>query len=467
MFKMKNCLLLFCCLCLVFPSFGAKEVPVPWKEVRVYAKGSEQNHGKLVRCRAWTPDSPDYLAYSIYYDQDGSVENFVNQKWKDAFARGFYAYRRVQDPVRPFKRVFLPSPPHIVRMMQEFPSNGEKNPNGLGKDDCGHFVPMESDHFNPYWRRVDRVMAMAQQQGHIYFFPDKEGGEEVVHWDGENQFHVGSVSPFPDSRGLIVAHIRKKRETGLYGRVAINPETGKSIPLKKEALITRSREDPKYLTDKLSLVKDAGRFCGRFAVSRREDDFYPVSGRDDASVSSGNYNDLGDDCFAVDGQVWCSRGDNAVLLYPEPWEEKGAPLAVTLVNDGSPGEDQLNLQIKFTNQGKSPIVLPEGWGTVVLRFSSTPDHVDNYLEEVPLHTETVLVEGNGDMKDQFPSLTLDEGQSAAAMILFEARDRRIIPRDEEVYIKATFSTAGPPETPGHGMYTSPSIKVSRFIPSRN
>ena len=464
---MKIGLLTLCFLCVASLSFGAKEAPVLWKEIKVYAQGREQKEGKLVRCRAWTPDSPDYLAYSIYYDQDGSVNQFVNQKWKDAFARGFYAYRRVQDPVHPFERVFLPSPPHIVQIMKGFPFTGENIPNGLGKDDCGHFVPMESDHYHIYWRRVDRVMAMAQQQGHLYFFPDKEGDEKEVHWDGEGQFHVDSVSPFPDSRGLIIACIRKKGESEGGGRVAINPETGKSFPLEKNALILRSQEDPMYLTDKLSLSKSTGRFCDDFVVFRGENDFYPVSGRNDASVAAGDYNHLGDDCFAVDSQVWCSRGDNAVLLYPEPWEDKGTPMAVTLVNDGSPGEGKLNLKIKFTNRGKAPIVLPEGWGTVILRFSSTPDHVRNYLAEVPLHTETVLVEGNGDVEDQFPGLTLNEGQSVTAMLLFEACDWRVMPRDGDVYIKATFSTAGSPETPGHGMYTSPSIKVPGFIPTPN
>lgn len=432
----------------------------PWKEIAVYSVNEET--GTLLKSRAWTPESPDYLAYSIQHMENN------NDTYREQFAKGFYAYKKEDDPVKPFSMVSLLPPPEVLQAIKAFPSKTEPLQVGELKDDAERYIPLRNDSYTPYWRRFDRVLGMVQAEGRIYFFPDKKEKAQRLCWDGEDMYQLCRVSCFPNKDGLLMAGA-KVRKDGKRVSMYLDPSTGKSFPCN---LVSNCSFEDGY-GPLGNPVRIDGEMTGMKTGSRRSSVFNVTSSYGESWKGVRQVwrsCELGGDVVVTDGTAWCSRGDNAVLLYPEPWEDPTAGMSVTLESRGSPAPGEMDFLLTLKNTSGKPVKLEQGWGDVILRFSGDGHFTLNNLCEVDFEPSTPGWKPPATdchdyrTKDFLPSQTLNPGESASARIWYSCPDWRIYPRGPHVFVKATFSTAGPVGTPGHGMYTSIPIKVPNPVP---
>lgn len=427
-----------------FPCPDVRESP-PWKEIAVYSVDEET--GTLLKSRAWTPESPDYVAYSILHSQDD------NDTYREQFVKGFFAYKREKDPVHPFSLVRLLPPQKILDVMKTFPS-GHGMKNGMLANDSERYLPLRNDSYTPYWGRFDRILGMVQAEGRIYFFPDKKEKAKHISWDGEDRYKLGSVTPFPDPQGLLEFRGVTRDDERKSVWMMLDPVTGKSssVPMGYDSAC--SFENLVQVDSGKVGKKESMRWCSSFEVVNS------LGGETVRQI----WTRFGEDIIIVEGKAWLSRGDNAVLLYPEPWEDSTAAVSVTLESLGSPAPGDMEFILTLKNASGKPVRLEQGWGNVILRFSSDGRFTCNNLCEVHLEPFASAWDLSAAGDDFLPEETLDPGESTAAFIKYSCPDWRIYPRDSHVFVKATFSTSGAVGTPGHGMYTSAPIKVPNPIP---
>lgn len=435
---------------------GVRQSP-PWKETSVYSV--DEKNGTLLKSRAWTPESTDYLAYSILHvwkEGDSCRENF---------AKGFVAYEPRKDPVRPFSLVLLLPPQEIIDIMETFPFGRGMLDNGTSANDSERYIPLRNDSYTPYWRRFDRMLAMVQSEGRIYFFPDRKEKSQKIPWDGEGKYKLEKVSNFPDRRGLLRIRARMGGDQGKIVYLNLDPATGKSFSLPAGTccpavggLEEFSWTNPVRIDPDTEGFKDSMRWGCSFEAARS-------AGRGKGAETVRQIwrgPDLGEDIIVMDGKVWLSRGDNAVLLYPEPWRDSLSCISVTLESRGSSVPGDMDFMLTLKNVSGKPVKLEQGWGGVILRFSCDGHFTNNSLFEGSLEP---FVPGWGlAAEDGLPAQTLEPGESTSALIRYSCPDWRIFPRDAHVFVKATFSTSGPVGMPGHGIYTSAPIKVSNPVP---
>ncbi len=440
----------FALACTAFASRDRVRQSPPWQEIAVYSV--DEKSGTLLKSRAWTPESPDYLAYSIRHcGKDGD-------SCREQFAKGFFAYERRKDPVQPFTMVRLLPPQEILDIMKTLPSGEGKG--GTPTNDSERYVPLRNDSYTPYWKRFDRILGMVQSEGRVYFFPDGKEKAQRIPWDGEGRYRLEKVSNFPNHRGLLEIRARIGGNEGKTVYLNLDPVTGKSSPSLIGACcpVMGGLEEPAPFINPVRIdpetagFKESMRWCSSFEAARS------AEGGKKVEMLRQTWSDLGEDIIVTDGRVWLSRGDNAVLLYPEPWQDDSSSrVSVTLENRGSSAPGNMDFMITLKNISGKPVKLEQGWGSVILRFSGDGRFTCNSLCEARL--EPFVPGWDLSTGEELPEQTLGPGESVAALIRYSCPDWRIYPRDAHVFVKATFSTFGPVETPGHGMYTSAPIRV--------
>lgn len=444
--------------CKAFASRERVRQSPPWKEIAVYSV--DEKRGTLLKSRAWTPDSPDYLAYSIRHcGKDGDT-------CREQFAKGFFAYERRKDPVQPFSMVRLLPPQKILDIMKTFPSGHGRLDDGTLANDSERYIPLRNDSYTPYWMRFDRILGMVQAEGRIYFFPDRRAKAQRIPWDGEGRYKLERVSNFLNRRGLLEIRAKMGGDEGKTVYLNLDPVTGKtsSAPMGTCGLAMGVLDEPTALVNPVRIdletvgFKESMRWCSSFEVVRS------AEGGKKVETFRQTWRDLGEDIIVADGRVWLSRGDTMpYLLYPEPWQgDSLSCVSVTLENRGSSAPGNMDFMLTLKNISSKPVKLEQGWGSVILRFSGDVRFTCNSLCEARL--ESFVPGWDLSAKEELPELTLEPGESAAALIRYSCPDWRIYPRNAHVFVKATFSTFGPVETPGHGIYTSTPIRVPNPIP---
>ncbi len=214
---MTTTLSFFASIC-AFACFAYADQPSPWEETPVYIV----NDGRLYRVDALSSVSPEYVGYSIYYDQAGQAAGYTGDDWREAFAKGYYASRKTDNPLKPFERVTLPSPPDIVRQVQALPRFTMEK-------DYAHEPPprclmLPFDTYTTYWRRIDETLGMANSLGRVFFFPGKPGQERLVSWKGDGLVTLKDATPRPNKDGWLAVRYDGGREANALGW--LHPVTG-------------------------------------------------------------------------------------------------------------------------------------------------------------------------------------------------------------------------------------------------
>lgn len=427
---MKTALWIFASVCPLVCS-AQDEQQVPWEQVPVYIV----QDGYLYDVTSLSPVSPEYVGYSIYYDLSEGV-------WREAFTKGYYAYRKTNDPLKPFDRVTLPSPPDIVRQVQALPRFTTKT-----DDQPPRCLMLPSDTYTTYWRRIDEMLGMSDSLGRVFFFPGNAGQERRVAWKSEESMALRDVTPRPNSEGwLAIRYVGAEKENALAW---LHPGTGKVRPS-----AARPNDGNEHLSVDLAqsawlnndtVVTHSGmRWCDHLDV---------VSISIGDNLLSNRLRGMGDDILVVDNQVWAVNHEGfAAQLYPVPQFNPQAPLQISLQHEGNPNEGVMSLKITVSNQGADPIALPKGWGTFVYRFSGSG------VEP----SKSALVEP--DKAEDAPAVTLKPGETASFLRKYEVIDYRIFPHTELVKIMVSLTPDIDPLLPGAEVTTSKPITIPTPIP---
>lgn len=441
---MKTTLSFFASICALVCSAHAEQ-PVPWEKTPVYIV----ENGRLYSVDSLSPALPGYIGYSIYYDQAGQTSSLTGDEWREAFAKGYYAYRKTGDPLNPFARVSLPSPPEIVRQVQALPRfTTEKD---YTKESSPRCLMLPSDTYTTYWRRIDETLGMADSLGRVFFFPGKPGQERRVAWKGDEAFSLRDATPRPNAEGWLA--IRYAGAGGKDALAWLHPVTGEfrpsaARPSDENEYLSVDLGRSSWLNDDTVVTHSGMRWCDHLNVVR-------ISTGE--NMLSNRLSGMGSDVFVSDNQVWAVDGQGfAAQLYPVPLRCPEAPLQISLEHEGNQAEegsmDVMNLKVTVSNRGTEPIALPQGWGTFVYRFSG--DDADSW--------KSALVEP--DKTEDAPAVTLKPGETSSFLRKYEVYDYRIFPHSEQVKIMVSLTPKLAPGTPGAEVTTGDSITIPTPIP---
>lgn len=406
--------------------------------------------GHLYSVDALSPDLPGYVGYSIYYDQAGQAAGVTGDDWREAFAKGYYAYRKTNDSLKPFERVILPSPPDIVRQVQALPRfTTEKD---YTKEPPPRCLMLPSDTYTTYWRRIDETLGMANSLGRVFFFPGKPGQERRVAWKGDDAFSLHDATPLPNAEGWLA--IRYAGAEGKEALAWLHPVTGEfrpsaARPSEENEYLSVDLERSSWLNDDTVVTHFGMRWCDHLNV---------VSLSTGENMLSNRLNGMGHDVLLSDNQVWVVDGQGfAAQLYPVPLRRPEAPLQISLEHEGNHAEEGrmavMNLKVTVSNRGTEPIALPQGWGTFVYRFSG--DNADSW--------KGALVEQ--DKADDAPAVTLKPGETASFLRQYQVSDYRIFPRrTAQVKVMVSLTPDIDSKSPGAEVATSKPIIIPTPIP---
>ncbi|MBT9449226.1 hypothetical protein ICN84_03945 [Akkermansia glycaniphila] len=438
---MKATLSFFASICALACSVHAEQSS-PWEKMPVYIV----NDGHLYSVDALSPDLPGYVGYSIYYDQAGQAAGVTGDDWREAFAKGYYAYRKTNDSLKPFERVTLPSPPDIVRQVQALPRfTTEKDYTNEPPPRC---LMLPSDTYATYWRRIDETLGMADSLGRVFFFPGNAGQERLIPWKENSLIPLRDVTPRPNSEGWLAV---RYTGTGKENILAwLHPVTGEFRPS-----AARPNDENEHLS--VDLVRSAWLNADTVvthSVRRWCDHLEVVRISTGENLLSNRLRGMGYDILVVDNQAWAVNGRGfCAQLYPAPQFNPQAPLRISLQHEDNPDESVMNLKVTVSNQGADPITLPKGWGSFVYRFAASDEDM----------AKRALVEP--DEAEGVPAVTLKPGETASFLRQYKVSDYRIFPRrTAQVKVMVSLTPDIDSKSPGAEVATSTPIIIPTPIP---
>ncbi len=145
---------------------------IPWKEVLIVSH--KKDYPEQGRVRAFVTDSPDYLAYSV--NLGGEVNRRAkedpdfarmgwHERWAEAFAEGFWGFKRVEDAQRPYRAERVKAPQFLIDAVAQ-----------RVVEKPGPFERIFDDDYD--WRNLTEWLGMQHHAGQVYFFP--QGAEEAA-----------------------------------------------------------------------------------------------------------------------------------------------------------------------------------------------------------------------------------------------------------------------------------------------
>ncbi len=436
MMKSVVSLILGLSVCIGVSSHAAESVP--WVEKKAYTA----KEGKLFSVRCLTPESPDYIGYSVY-----PSSGYDGEQNKKEFSQGYIGFQLSDNPARPFVQKALPSPARLISEMKTFP-NQDRESNAK----TGRYVVMDSD---SVCYHIAKNMALASRFGHPYFFLDRKEDRKPVPWKGPEGAVFFMVTATENQDGWIVAlgGIPNKEATDGYeaGAWMIRPATGECKPLNLSGWKVSSDDlSGAEWMDNDRLVNIAwSRWRSQLSI------FNVKTGKTEYETMLGLHGTQGDKLI-VGGDIWMLELDDAFSrVYPAPQEETNAALAVSLepYESGDPFGYSFGMSITLTNKGKLDVDLPATWGKNATFRYMWKDSSESEKPEQLMDLGALIqgIEG---------ASVLKPGESLTVTSVYGLSDVRNFPNSDEMELSVTVTPVTEKGKPGNGMWTSPLVKMT-------
>lgn len=434
---MKSVVLLILCLSICIGVSSHAVESVPWVEKKAYTA----KDGQLFSVRCLTPESPDYIGYSVYPES-----GYDGEQNKKEFAHGFDGFQWTDNPVRPFIRKRLQSPSRLIEEMKTFP-NQDKEP----QSKTGRYVVMDSD---SACFHIAMNMAMASRFGRPYFFLDRKEDRQPVPWKGPENVVFSMVTATENPEGWIVAlgGIPNKTKDDGYeaGAWMIRPATGECTQLDlSEWKISSDDLSGAEWMDNDRLVNIAwSRWSSRLSILNLR------TGKTEYETKLGLNGTRGDKLIVGD-EIWMLGRDGACSkVYPAPQEDPNAALAVSLepYDSGDPFGYSFGLRVTLTNKSGYDIALPATWGENAV-FQYVWKEADSNEK-----TEQLMELGCG-IQGVDGARVLKSGESLEASSIYGLSDVRIFPPGGDLELSVTVAPVIKKGAPGNGLWTSALVNI--------